>query len=64
MKRIKRIALWITILFCIDYSITQLLGFSFFYTWVMEQRVLRYMYAFIIGVCGFLDILSLKKEED
>lgn len=64
MKKLQRIVLWITIIFCIDYSITQLLGFSFLYTWFMEQRVLRYVYAFVIGVCGFIDILALKKEED
>lgn len=64
MKNVRWIAFLLTILFCIDYSVTQLLGFSFLYTWFMDQRVLRYVYAFVIGVCGFINILSLKKDED
>lgn len=64
MKKVRWIALLITIMFCIDYSMTELLGFSFLYTWFIEQRTLRYVYAFVIGVCGFIDILSLKKEEE
>ncbi len=64
MKRIKMIALILMIAFCIDYGITQLLGFELIYARVMEMTHLSKIYAFAIGVCGFIGILSIGKEDD
>lgn len=64
MKKIQRIALVITILFCIDYSITQLLGFELLYARIHDLQIIGKLYAFLLGVCGFIDILGCKDDTD
>lgn len=63
MKKLQKPCLLILILFCIDYSITQLLGFSLLYERIKDMPVLHLFYAFIIGVSGFISILSLQRED-
>lgn len=63
MKKLQKVCLAITTLFCIDYSITHLLGFSLLYDRILDLPVMHLLYAFIIGVSGFICILLFKKEE-
>lgn len=63
MKKHQWIPLCITILFCIDYSISSLLHFSLLYDRIKDMGVYHSVYAFVIGICAFLNILLFKKEE-
>lgn len=63
MKRYQKISLLIVIFFCIDYSIYTLLGFDLVYGRIKDQSLWHSLYAFVIGVCAFLSILLLKKED-
>lgn len=64
MKRIKLIAQILMIAFCIDYSITQLLDFELIYARITEMPHLAKVYAFVIGVSGFIGILCVHAEDD
>lgn len=64
MKKVKTIAVIITIFFCIDYSVSVLLHWNLCYSYAQKHDIAQNIYAFVIGVCGFLAILSLKKEDD
>lgn len=64
MKKVQTVALLITILFCIDFSITELLGFHMIFTRIQDMDTMRKIFAFVIGICGFIDILLFKKEDE
>lgn len=64
MRKLQNIALLITILFCLDYSVAQLLGFELLFTRIHDTGIPGKLYAFMIGVCAFLDILSLKSKQE
>ena len=51
MKKLTSVAQILVILFCIDYSITILLGFELIYARVIEAGVLAKVYAFVIVAC-------------
>lgn len=64
MKKLTSVAQILVVLFCIDYSITILLGFELIYARVIEAGALAKVYAFVIGACGFLAMLGMGKQED
>lgn len=64
MKKAQCWALWILILFGIDYSITQLLGFSLLYARLHELPILGKLYAFFIGLCAFYTMLLSQNDDE
>lgn len=63
MKKTQLGALWILILFGMDYSISQLLGFSLLYERLHDLPVMGKFYAFLIGISAFYSILLCQKED-
>ena len=53
MKKTQMISLCIVILFAIDFSMSQLLGFSLLYERIHDTDILCKVYAFIIGISAF-----------
>lgn len=64
MKKGQLCALWILILFGIDYSVSQLLGFSLLYNRIHDLYIMGKLYAFGIGVSAFVCILLCKKDDE
>lgn len=64
MKKAQLWALWILILFGIDYSITKLLGFPLVYERIHDGHIMGKLYAFLIGISAFYSILLCKKADD
>ncbi len=63
MKKIRFLALLVMILFCIDYSVTELLGFHLLYARITEMDFWAQCYAFVIGISGFYSILALENDQ-
>lgn len=62
MKKTQTISLWIIILFCIDFSLHQLLGFELLATRILNMKFWGNVFACIIGISAFISILLLKNE--
>lgn len=64
MKKLQMVALLIVLLFCIDYSVTELLGFQFLFDRIHDLDVYGSVYAFLVGISAFYSILLFKKEDE
>ena len=64
MKKTQMISLCIVILFAIDFSMSQLLGFSLLYERIHDTDILCKVYAFIIGISAFYSILLIGNRND
>ncbi len=64
MKKTQTISLCIVILFAIDFSMSQLLGFSLLYKRIHDMDILCKVYAFIIGISAFYSILLIGNRND
>lgn len=63
MEKTKKIGLFLSVFFCINYSIYILFDFTMITSFIQQHSWLENLYAFSIGVCGFINILSLQKDE-
>lgn len=63
MSKIQKTALVCSILFCLNYALYKLLGFSFFVDAASTNYWMEKAIAFFVGVAAFLDILIFKKED-
>lgn len=64
MKKLQTIALIVVLCFCIDYSVTELLGFRFLYERIHDANIIGSVYACIVGICAFYSILLFKKDDE
>ncbi len=64
MKKTQLCGLWILILFGIDYSVSQLLGFSLLYDRIHDLHIMGKLYAFLIGISAFYCMLLCQKDNE
>lgn len=62
MNKFQKICLLITILFALDFALDILLDLSFILRFIDDNTILYKVYAFVIGVCGFVNITLYNKE--
>lgn len=62
MKKLQKICLLITILACIDFAFDVLLEMSFIVRFIPTSSIWYEIYAFIIGICNFINITIFNKE--
>lgn len=63
MNKLQKICLALSILFCINYALSLLLGFHMITNIIANGGWVEKLFAFLFGVCGFVNILLFKKED-
>lgn len=64
MNKLQKIAMCFTIFFCLNYALDILLNFHVIMRLLTQYPWLEKLYAFLTGICGFLDILVFQKDRD
>ena len=63
MNKLQKVCLAISIVFCINYALDLLLGFHMISNLIANGRWIEKLFAFLFGICGFVNILLFKKDE-
>lgn len=63
MNKIQKAALILSIFFCIQYALYILLDFNLINSVFQQHIWVEKLYAFCVGISGFINILLFKKEE-
>lgn len=63
MNKLQKICLLITILGSIDFALDVLLNMSFIIRFLPTSSVWYEVYAFVIGICGFVNITLYSKKD-
>lgn len=63
MKKLRKIAFMISIFILILYALHILLGFNMIYSLFYQHPLFEKIYAFIAGICGFLNLLYLGDDK-
>lgn len=57
MLKVRKIFLILSIIFCLLYAINILLGFTFFFSYLHTHTIIEKIFAFLIGISAFMNIL-------